>query len=132
MLECGVGKGSTAPGFGRILPRGPVDAEEFLDALVVGLDIRVPKRPGRADTRWIPSLLEVLDAKPGETRSVDLRVSANYVVNPRRELSPGIVDPHLLRLISAMNEDLFRGPILRLARKEIPAFDHEYVDTALR
>ena len=76
---------------------------------------------------------EVLLAKAGQARSVDLRVTADHVVHAGSEHAAGAVEPPLRRFVAALDEHrsgLQREVSKRVVLKYMPHF-HFHLDESI-
>src|SRR5262245_30328656 len=109
-------EGAAAPGLGRVLAGRTVHAVHLLGLGVVRLEVFVAERPRRRDPLEVLYRGEILLTEPGQARPVDLGVSADDVVDSRREAASRAVEPDLARPVAAVHEHRARRPVLRLAR----------------
>ena len=110
---------------GRVLAVVAVDLVEMLRPRVVGLHVVVRDGPGGRDAVVVPELPEVLRPQAVEGRPVHLGRPADRVVDARLERLVLLVVPGLLGHVAVVDEDLFRVPVLGLARQPVASFEDQ-------
>ena len=110
---------------GRILAARAVNLVELLGLRVVRLHLVVADRPGGRDAVVVAQLAEVLLAQAVERRSVELGGAADEVVHLRLEGLARPVVPGVLGDVAVVDEHVRRGPVLRLARQPVAAFQQQ-------
>jgi len=110
---------------GRVLAAGAVHLVELLRLRVVRLELVVGDRPRRRQPVVVPQLAEVLLAQAIQRRPVQLRGSADEVVDLRLERRAALVEPRVRRHIAVLDEHVLRQPVLRLARQPIAALEQQ-------
>ena len=92
---------------------------------VVRLEILIADRPRGRDAAVMADLAEVLRPQAEQGRAVELRVSADVVVDLRRELVAVAVQPELRRTVLALHEDRGGVPVVPLARQVVTTFEQQ-------
>ena len=110
---------------GRVLAVVAVDLVEMLRPRVVRLHVVVRDGPGRRDAVVMAELPEVLRPQAVEGRPVHLGRPADRVVDARLEGLVLLVVPGLLGHVAVVDEDLFRVPVLGLARQPVASFEDQ-------
>ncbi|MCX6413423.1 MAG: hypothetical protein NTU77_02260 [Actinobacteria bacterium] len=127
-----VGVGLAPPGLRRILAGRSVHPVERLSLRVIRLEVGVGEGPGGRDSGWIVGTLEIPLPQAREAGPVDLRVSSDEVVHTGPEVLAVVIDPGLVRLVPALDEDSLGRPVLSLSRQVVASLEHKHIDAAAR
>jgi hypothetical protein len=112
-------------GLCRILSPCTMHVVVLLCERVVGLELVVGDRPGRRDAVVVLQLAEVLLAQAVQRRAVQLRGTADVVVNSRlKGLAAGVV-PRVRRDVAVVHEHVLVRPVRELARKPVTALEEQ-------
>jgi hypothetical protein len=102
-----------------------MNPKEVLSPIVVRGEFLIGDRPVRRHTARMLNLAKIRFTQSRQCRAINLGVSADEVVHPRREPPTARVPPLLLGLVAVLGEDGLWTPVLRFARQKVPAFEEQ-------
>ena len=111
--------------FGGIGAARAVHVEQRLGRGVVGLEVRVSKRPRRRHATLVLQHLEVALTQAEQRGAVHLGVAAHPVPGAGMQRLAVLVLPHLGGVVAVLQEHLRGAPVLLLARQESAALQDQ-------
>src|ERR1041385_3779528 len=123
--DCRVWIGAGGVRIGGVFAAVAMDLVEGFSLLVIGFEIVVGDGPGGRDAAVVNELAEIFAAEAEEGRAVEFGVAADIVVGVGVEFFAIFVAPDFFGVVFGFDVDGVGGPIFRLARDVVAAFDEE-------